>query len=108
MTAWHLSKSAKAALVDIYDYTADKWGSRQADSYLKGLFDSFSKIRDRKTIWRPIPDEFEVRGYFTRYKRHYIFWQERPHRTIAITAILHVSMMQGDRLASAFGTTEKE
>lgn len=106
MNPWLLSKGAKAALVEIYGYTNDKWGARQTDNYLNGLFAIFSKICNRKTPWRPIPEEFEVRGFFTRYRQHYIYWKQFPNGDIGIMAVLHVSMMQGERLTEAFGTTE--
>ncbi|MDZ4741273.1 MAG: type II toxin-antitoxin system RelE/ParE family toxin [Alphaproteobacteria bacterium] len=108
MNTWLLSKGTKAALVDIYDYTSDKWGARQAGNYLNGMLESFKKICNRKTLWRPIPDEFETKGFVTRYKQHYIYWKQFPDGGIGIVAILHVSMMQGERLTKAFDLLESE
>ena len=108
MSSWSLSKGAKAALVDIYEYTHAKWGQKQADRYLSGAFGCFRKISERKTLWRPMPDEFEITGFFTRYRQHYIYWKQFPDGGIGIVAILHVSMMQGERLTKAFDLPERE
>ncbi|MFN9355513.1 MAG: type II toxin-antitoxin system RelE/ParE family toxin [Alphaproteobacteria bacterium] len=106
MRTWTLSAVAKASLVDIYEYTTRKWGQKQADKYLDGLFRVFERIPERKVPWRPIPEEFEVKGYCYRYRPHYIYWRRFPDGHVGITAILHASMMHGERLATAFGLEE--
>ena len=102
MTSYLLSNEAKAALVDIYVYTEQTWGAVQADKYLDGLYDTFERIVRKEVLWRPIPAEFQVEGSFTRYEKHIIYWK-RFENQIGIAAILHVSMLQGDRLKAAFG-----
>jgi hypothetical protein len=68
------------------------------------LFQVFERIPKRKVPWRPIQEEFEVKGYFFLYRRHYIYWRQFPDGHVGITSILHASMMQGERLARAFGS----
>jgi plasmid stabilization system protein ParE len=106
MKAWSLSQGAKARLVDIYEYTTEKWGQGQAEKYLDGLFEVFQKIPLRKVPWHPIPADFEVRGFFLRYRKHYIYWKQFPDGHVGIMTILHASMMQGERLKAAFGVGE--
>ena len=44
-----------------------------------------------------------VPGFVTRHDSHFVYWRRINDKTVGITAILHVSMMQGDRLREAFG-----
>lgn len=103
MTGFVLSPDARAALVDIYAYTRRTWSDEQADAYLDGLFETFQRIADRALLWRPVPPEFGVDGYFARHQRHIIYWKTMDDGAIGIVTILHSAMMQGDRLKEAFG-----
>lgn len=107
MSRYRLTTGAKATLVDIYNYTLEQWGEDQADKYLNGLFARFEAITKEKTIWRPISPEFEISGYFCRYEKHLIYWRHTDDK-ITFVAILHASMMQGERLHSAFGLDDFE
>jgi toxin ParE1/3/4 len=108
MNRWNLTRHAKASLIEIYEHTLTKWGTRQADAYLEKIYSRLSKIADKTVAWRAIPKEFEVDGYFTRCERHYIYWRQTRSGEIIIADILHVSMMQGDRLNKAFGSPEEK
>jgi toxin ParE1/3/4 len=106
MTRWNLTSHAKASLIEIYEHTRANWDTKQADAYLDKIYGRFKKIADKKIEWRAIPKEFEVDGYFTRCERHYIYWRQTRSDEIIIADILHVSMMQGDRLNKTFGSTD--
>jgi len=108
MSSWFLSAYAKAALTDIYVYTYETWGATKADAYLDGLFSVFERIEARKVLWRPMPPEFEVDGYFTRFERHVIYWKQFDSGEIGIAAILHTSMLHGDRLLATFGALDDQ
>jgi toxin ParE1/3/4 len=108
MNSWFLSAYAKATLADIYVYTYETWGAAQADAYLDGLFSTFERIEAKAELWRPIPPEFEVDGYFTRFQGHFIYWKQFDSGEIGIAAILHTSMLQGDRLLAAFGALDDQ
>jgi toxin ParE1/3/4 len=108
MNRWNLTRQAKGSLIEIYEHTLMKWGTRQADAYLEKIYSRVRKIADKTVVWRAIPKEFEVDGYFTRCERHYIYWRQTRSGEIIIADILHVSMMQGDRLNKAFGSPEEK
>ncbi len=108
MNRWNLTRQAKGSLIEIYEHTLMKWGTRQADAYLEKIYSRFRKIADKTVAWRAIPKEFEVDGYFTRCERHYIYWRQTRTGEIIIADILHVSMMQGDRLNKAFGSNDNK
>ena len=102
MRSYTLSSGATAALTDIYIHSHRTWGAAQADKYLHGLYAAFDRIADRRELWRPIPAEFGVDGYFARHKKHFIYWKRFDDGQVGIVAVLHVSMMQGDPLRNAF------
>lgn len=108
MSIYKIYRGASASLVDIYADTIGTWGQGQADKYLDGLFACFEAVAQGHIIWRPIPAELGVQGYFTRYERHYIYWKHLSDQQIGIVAILHVNMHQTDRLKAAYLTPEQD
>lgn len=98
MVKYQLWVGATESLTDIYVYTHNEWGLKQANKYLDGFYTCFESIAAKAEIWRSIPIEFEVQGFFTRYEKHYIYWKVLTDGTIAIVAILHERMHQIDRL----------
>lgn len=97
MPKFLVQKSAAARLREIFTYTQTQWGEEQARRYLNGIFERFEQIADREVIWRPIPAEFEVSGYFNIYEKHYIYWKELPSQQIGIVTVLHERMHQMSR-----------
>ncbi len=97
------SQAADAALTDIYQYTEEGWSQKQADKYVGGLLEACDRIAEGRVVKRSIPPEFDVPGFVTRQDSHYIYWRSLSDGRTGITAILHVSMMQADRLREAFG-----
>ncbi len=93
---------AYAQLDNIYDYTLREWGEAQAIEYTGGIFDCFDRISSKEVIWQPVPVEFDIYGYFTRYEKHFIYWKLTQKNQIAIVAILHQRMHQIERLSEAF------
>lgn len=96
-------KSAAVRLQEIFSYTQENWGDKQANKYIEGLFKQFEQIADRETLWHPIPGEFEVTGFFTRYEKHLIYWKELNSGQIGIVTVLHERMHQIERLSEDFG-----
>ena len=70
-----VQESASYRLDEIYRYTRDRCGTRQANRYTTGLFEAFDGIETRKTKSRPIPAEFGIEGYFFRYEQHFVYWR---------------------------------
>ncbi|MFT4257986.1 MAG: type II toxin-antitoxin system RelE/ParE family toxin [Pseudoxanthomonas sp.] len=98
-----VQESASYRLDEIYRYTRDRWGTRQADRYIKGLFEAFDGLETRKTPSRPIPAEFGIEGYFFHYERHFVYWRRLSNGAIGIVTILHERMHQIDRFREDFG-----
>jgi toxin ParE1/3/4 len=92
---YFIQPAASARLEDIYRYTLQHFGFRQADTYVDSAFALFA---ERRIAWRRIPREFGVDGYFARYQSHYVFWKLRSDGQVAIVAILHQRMDLARRL----------
>ncbi|WP_218668970.1 type II toxin-antitoxin system RelE/ParE family toxin [Variovorax sp. KK3] len=98
-----IQESASYRLDEIYRYTRDRWGEKQAEGYVAELFEAFEGIKSRATLSRPIPAEFGIEGYFFRYEKHYVYWRRLSNGDIGIVTILHERMHQIDRLRDELG-----
>lgn len=97
-----VQESASYRLDEIYRYTRDRWGTRQANRYITGLFEAFDGIGTHQTKSKPIPAEFGIEGYFFRYERHFVYWRRLSNGEIGIVTILHERMHQIDRFREDF------
>jgi toxin ParE1/3/4 len=102
VSAYRVQAAAGNRLDEIYTYTRDTWGEAQADAYVRGLFDRFTAIAERRFPWRPIPAEFGVDGYVCRYERHLIYWKLLDDGAIGIVTVLHERMHQIERFQDDF------
>jgi toxin ParE1/3/4 len=96
------SDAVDAALTNIYRYTEETWNQKQADKYVGELLAACDRIAAGKVVKRAIPADFSVPGFVTRQESHFIYWRPLSDGRTGITAILHVSMLQGERLREAF------
>lgn len=60
MPALRIQQAAACRLDEIYRHTQARWGTEQADRYISGLFEAFTKIGSQAIQSRPIPAEFGV------------------------------------------------
>jgi len=84
-----LTRQAEQDLSDIWRYTYDKWGERQADDYLHKLESCFNKIATGQLQLRDLLDH-STKIKFIRCEHHYIFLIIK-HKPIII-AVLHEKM----------------
>ncbi len=97
MSGYHVQDSAGYRLDQIYTYTREKWGEAQAETYIRGLFERFEAIAAHRFPWRPIPAEFGVDGYVSRYEKHFIYWKRHGDGGVGIVTVLHERMHQIER-----------
>ena len=95
--------AASLRIDEIYRYTAQHWGTRQADKYINGLFASFEQIASHGVASKPVPAVFGVSGYFFRYERHFVYWRYLSDGSVGIVTVLHERMHQIDRFVEDFG-----
>jgi toxin ParE1/3/4 len=77
---YKLSARARTQIHEIYDYSAETFGSYQADAYHAGLERTFG----------PLAEELAARHRRFRFQAHHIFYTEE-HGHIVIRAIYHHS-----------------
>lgn len=102
MPAIRIQEAASWRIDDIYRHTRDRWGEKQADRYITGLFQAFEHIGTHQLISRPVPAEFGVDGFFFRYERHVVYWRRLSNGDIGIVTILHERMHQIGRFRQDF------
>jgi len=89
--------SADQAQDDIWRYTYEKWGEKQAGKYIKGLHDHLQLLSEKKKRWRSlpahlaVPSDLNIEAYFTKYEHHYLFFRKLSSGQIGIMAMLHES-----------------
>ena len=97
MTTFVVQLTASHRLDEIYRYTERQWERGQAEKYLNGLFAHFERIVSQEVLSHPIPAEFEVEGYFTRYNKHFVYWKRLETGQVGIVTVLQERMHQISR-----------
>lgn len=77
---------------EVWQYTYEQWGQRQADRYIRGLHQMLAKVAEKRLSWRELPEMQGTSLYFVRYERHYVFFRELSDGVIGVISILHESM----------------
>ena len=86
----NLTATANQDLHDIYAYSLEKWGQKQADVYFKQLENSFYLLLDNPNLGKQRNDLKQgYRSFLT--KKHAIFY-EISNNEIIILRILHRRM----------------
>ena len=82
-----LSPRAQADVDDIWEYTAQQWGERQAEIYISLIEEGVDEIADNPGVGRPCDD---VRPGYRRYPvgSHVLFYRVRA-ADIVVVRILH-------------------
>ena len=85
-----LKPRAKSDLDEIWDYTADKWGLGQAETYTRRLWADIIAVAARPTLGRECP---EVRQGYRKYPSgsHVLFYHSAAGG-IEVVRILHKRM----------------
>lgn len=108
MAGFLIQEAVSFRLDEIYRYTRKRWGARQAERYITGLFTAFERIESHGVISKPVPAEFGVEGYFFRYERHFVYWRRRSDGRIGIVTVLHERMHRIDRFGEDFGMNRSD
>lgn len=103
MTVIRVQEAASRRLDEVYRYTLEQFGAAQAERYIEGLFEAFSKIAAHGVVSRPVPADFGVDGFSFRYESHVVYWRRLANGDIGIVTILHTRMHQIDRFREDFG-----
>jgi len=89
--------TADKAQDEIWNYTCETWGEKQAQKYIKGLHHHLQLLSEKKKFWRSlpailvVPSDLNIEVYFSKYEHHYLFFRQLSVGQIGIMAILHES-----------------
>lgn len=90
MGEYRLTPAAKSDLINIWKYTSEKWGVKQAEKYLIEIEQKLEKLASNPNMGRIRPEIKE--GYYSfPVEKHVIFYLILENY-IAIIGILHGKM----------------
>ena len=99
MAGFRLLRRARADLLDIAAFTAERWGQEQAERYVTQLYEGFRRLVDFPALRRPYPP---LPPYFRSLAgRHAIFYRVADDAEIVIVRVLHASMLPELHLVDA-------
>ena len=84
--------AARERLLQIWDYTDQKWGEEQADAYVNSLVAFAHELPSHRARWRPMRGKGFSGIWLIRHKHHYLFFRELSNGQIGILSILHENM----------------
>lgn len=84
--------AARERLLQIWDYTENKWGEEQADHYVTGLVEAAHQLPQHRRNWRPMRGKSFAGIWFARHEHHYLFFRELSGGVVGIISILHENM----------------
>ena len=89
MADFVLSPEARADLISIWRYSADRWNEEQADHYLRKIDGVFATIARRPSLGRPCDD---IRsGYFRIKAGSHVVFFKTAGTDVFIVRVLHQS-----------------
>lgn len=91
MSGYRLTPAAQRDISSIWDFTTDRWGVNQAETYVTEIRDAIERIAARPDRGRACD---EVREGYLRYAvgSHLIFYRERSRGGVDVIRILHQRM----------------
>ena len=98
MNGCFLRPQADQQIDQIYEFAAIPWGEDQAERYIRLLFQYFSDVSAKNVIWRAVPAELGVDGYFGKCEHHFAYWKMLHNGDVGFVAILHERMHQIEQI----------
>jgi toxin ParE1/3/4 len=95
MPTLQFSRSARADLLSIGEYTLDKWGAAQAERYLNELERCAKLLASQPLLGRPC--EWIRPGLFRFEKGRHVLFYRQVEDGILVSRIQHQSMMPGQQ-----------
>ncbi len=97
MPSYILTQAAEQDLIDIWRYTNETWGEKQADRYLDRLETSCETLKNEKVLWKSF-DDIQPGLKSLRCEHHYLFFLSTKDKKPVIVAVLHERMNLIERL----------
>jgi toxin ParE1/3/4 len=92
-----ISNKAQDDLIEIWEYTFEKWSINQADKYYEILIDAINAIANEPNLGKNY-EYVRKRYYGFHIKSHIIFYRINNSDTLEVIRILHQRMDLPNRL----------
>lgn len=89
MTNYLLTEHAEEDLIDIWVYSAKKWGVEQADHYQSQIEHCCEKLVVLPSLGRPMEGMTDIQLY--QCEKHFVFYTAGPD-ILTVIAVLHQRM----------------
>lgn len=95
MSTYLFYPPADKAQDDIWRYTSQKWGEKQAEKYIMGLHSHLQALSEKKKFWHKLPNslvippDLDIQAYFSQYEHHHLFFRPLSDDRIGVMSILH-------------------
>lgn len=99
---YNIHPHAEQQLVDIWSFSEQQWGSKQADKYIDDIYKQIKFASENFSLLKSLP---KINLHDIKYfhcNRHYIFAQ-KPGKKLLILAVLHDSMDIPRRISETLG-----
>ncbi|MBC8441115.1 MAG: type II toxin-antitoxin system RelE/ParE family toxin [Deltaproteobacteria bacterium] len=90
MHKYRLTPSAKSDLIEIWNYTVETWGEKQAEKYLQEIEDKLDQLADNPELGRQRPEIHP--GYCSSPVRKHIIFYLQSDNHIDVIGVLHGKM----------------
>ena len=90
MHKYRLTPSAKSDLIEIWNYTVETWGEKQAEKYLQDIENKLNQLAANPELGRRRPEISP--GYYSFPAQKHIIFYLNSGRHIDIIGILHGKM----------------
>ena len=90
MHNYRLTPSAKSDLIEIWNYTVETWGEKQAEKYLQDIEDKLNQLAANPELGRQRPEISS--GYYSFSAQKHIIFYLHSDNHIDIIGILHGKM----------------
>ncbi|MBV9948280.1 MAG: type II toxin-antitoxin system RelE/ParE family toxin [Myxococcales bacterium] len=92
MPKFDLSRRARRDLVEIGEYTAERWDDAQAEQYVSALYATCQRLAERLAVCRRC-DVVRPGLWRIEHVSHVIFFRELPGGDLLVCRVLHARML---------------
>lgn len=83
---------SETRLLEIWDSTREKWGEKQANTYVRALIEAIHSLGGQQHLWRPVGDQALGGLWYVRHEHQYVFFRQLCGGVIGVITILHGNM----------------
>jgi toxin ParE1/3/4 len=95
---YKIYKTAREQIIKIWRYTEEKWGEKQANKYIRELYESLREKSLEPQLWRIVNYKNITGVFYYKYKKHFVFFRKLSNDSVGVINILHERVSIPERL----------